>query len=288
MTLDNGMIKNITVTFLFVASIFFLGCPQVRSTSSLQKPASIEDISKAVFSIHYQDAPHGMGMLVGINDLNKERVFLLTARHVATYNTLSNSKLTLDFVSSGKISIQGKSDRWYTAAKNIDVAWVELSEEEKSEFRKRNLLNFILFGQAPCASTAMIKGSWALGMLQFAKENPDANVLVKMFYQQDVIDGDLSMKNIGVAPLPFRYNRNMKMCNILVALARTSQLCKPKDSGGPVFMQYQTGDRKFWLLCGLIVGGNREMNVNAIQPIDEVIREIRFSSRRLIDFPEYW
>ena len=84
------------------------------------------------------------------------------------------------------------------------------------------------------------------------------------------------------------HNQRLKKCDILVFLAKVPKICTPGDSGGATFIQCRVDGKEYWLLCGIVAGGDTERQVNAIQPIDEVIRTIRFDSRRLIDFPEYW
>jgi hypothetical protein len=273
--------QSIYAIFLF-SSLLLIGCSK-PSSINLPNPASIDEISKTVFTINYNDEPHGKGLLVGINDGKvKERIFFLTARHVSTFRSLANSHLNLCFGTNGSTVIKAEAGRWYTAPKEFDMAWFELTSTEKEDFAKKNLLNYI-----PIHLTAK-KGSWAQELHKYAIENSNAVVNVKMFYRDGIMDGKISMKNSGIAPLPFPHNKHLKQSHVLVFLANTPKICDPGDSGGAAFIQCEIEKKVYWLLCGIVVGGNRECQVNAIQPIDEVVKILRFDSRRLIDFPEYW
>ena len=268
---------------IFLAScVFFIGCYR-PSSFNLPTPASIDEISKSTFTINYNGEPHGKGLLVGINDgKDNDRIFFLTARHVATYKSIANSELNLSFGTNGNISVCTKKHRWYTTPREFDMAWFELTSAEKEEFSKKNLLNYI-----PIHLSAR-KGSWAQELHKYAIENSNAVVSVKMFYRDVIMDGKINMRDSGIAPLPFPYNKYLKKCGVCVFLANTRRICDPGDSGGAVFIQCEIEKNSYWLLCGIVVGGDRERHVNAIQPIDELVKILRFDSRRLIDFPEYW
>ena len=268
------------ILVLLILSLY--GCSKPASPN-LSRPASIDEISKSVFTINYNGIPHGKGVLVGLNnEIGNEKVFFLTARHVATYGSIANTQLDICFGEKGNIAINTKTDRWYTAPKEFDMAWFELSPVEKVRFSKKNLLNYIPLHR--CGQ----KGSWTQALQKYAKENPNGVVNAKMFYRDGIIDGEICMQDFGIAPLPFPHNQRLKKCDILVFLAKVPKICTPGDSGGATFIQCRVDGKEYWLLCGIVAGGDTERQVNAIQPIDEVIRTIRFDSRRLIDFPEYW
>ena len=272
--------RTICLFFVLFTS-FFYGCSESTSCN-LIKPSSIEEVSQSVFTIIYKGIPHGQGLLVGLDEDKNDRVFFLTARHVVTFESISSSELRLDFGRNGNASIITKADRWYTAPRDFDVAWFELTQEEKKMLTDRGLLDYIPLYRSNK------KGSWAIELHKYAKENPNSIVRTTMFYQKDAIDGRMYLKNSGKAPLPFPHNQHLKSSYNLVFLVDTKNICKPGDSGGAVFIQCKIRDEEFWLLGGILVGGNTNRHVNAILPIDIVIKTILFDSRRLVDFPEYW
>lgn len=257
--------------------------------ASLPRPAAISEIGKAVFTISNQGVSMGKGVLVGFAERKGERLFFLTARHVVTAFDNAGAKLDLKFDSGATASIEAKKDRWRTTRREFDLAWLALSQSEYASLEARDALHYVPFVQTPIRQEgAGIGGTGAIELHRLAKSTSSARAKAVMFYKEAIMPCELLTDRIGYADLPFPHNRTLLKSKTLITTAAATDICTPGDSGGPVFVRHQIGNEDYWMLVGLVIGGNKDTHVNAIQPIDQLFEDLRHSVRRLIDRPEYW
>ena len=262
---------------------------QDDANASLPLPAAIPEIGKAVFTISNQGISMGKGVLVGFAERKGERLFFLTARHVVTAFDNAEARLDLKFGSGATASIEAKKGRWMTTRKEFDLAWLELSQSECAFLKARNALHYVPFVQTPIRQEgAGIGGTGAIELYRVARSTSFARVSAIAFYTTVVMPCELLTDCIGYADLPFPHNHTLKTSKNLIVTAAVTDICTPGDSGGPVFAWHQVGKTNYWMLAGLVIGGNKDTRVNAIQPIDQLFEDLRHSVRRLIDRPEYW
>lgn len=255
----------------------------------LPMPVTIPEIGKAVFTISNQGVSMGKGVLVGFSEPKGDRIFFLTARHVVTAFDNAEACLGLKFGNGAAVSIETKKERWMTTRKEFDLAWLELSRAECASFSARDALHFIPFVQTPHRQEgAGIGGTGTIELYRLARGLSSACVNAVIFYKNAIMPCELLASRIGYADLPFPHNRTLRTSKTLIAVATATEICAAGDSGGPVFVWHQIGNVNYWMLAGLVIGGNRNTNVNAIQPIDQLFEDLHHSTRRLIDRPEYW
>ena len=129
-----------------------------------------QEVSEAVFTIR---APSicGRGVFVGYKQNEMERVFFLTARHVATSPGLTETTLDLAIGTNTHWSVRAAKKRWYTGAKKFDFAWFELTDEECKDLAERNALKYIPLKPVKAGTSKYaISGARAISLIEYAKD----------------------------------------------------------------------------------------------------------------------
>lgn len=262
------IIKDLAGVIVLIA--LFLSLKNLHCTPH-HSGSEMGGVAAATFSIDSKYGTAGRGILVGYKSGIREKVFLLTARHVATFEDLIDKEMTLYLDWTKKWKVTSKKDRWLTCRRELDAAWMELNEKEFSELRDRGLLNYIHLDEI-------------LDYGQLCRNCEGSRVSTKMFFKDGVETGEMIVEVPRSAPIPFLFNHNLHICEIPIVRVYSDNLTTPGDSGCPAFIETADG----WRLVGLVVGGNENLRVNAVMPLDEVVGAIMIGGDKLVNHPELW
>lgn len=166
----------------FVGGLLLAGC----SGKELPVAGCEETVSDAVVRLCDRGSVAGGGVLVGFVRDGEERVFLLTARHVATYSNLIDRVLELRI---GRLTcvVATNRQRWMCARKNCDAAWMELTEDEKTAWREKGALKYIPLAIPDTGPTeAMLPNTGTLDYAGLVAKEPGAKPEVHMFYKASI------------------------------------------------------------------------------------------------------
>lgn len=248
-------------------------------TNNEENISDSQNIAQTAFSIVSDLGGIGCGVFVGYKDELGHHVFLLTARHVATFSDLINKEINI-LIGRNRTPWKIKSlrERWRTSSRDyLDAAWMELTEEDASEIKKIGLGEYIDINSSSCVEYEKLLNELAFN-----------SVKGYMHLQSGVEEGELTLQKPIRPPMPFCYNRNLLNANIPIVPFKSSKLALPGDSGCPVFIEKKKNDCVELGLVGLAVGGNSNLKISAIMPLDEVTAAIREGGVRLVDHPELW
>ena len=269
-----------------LAATSLFGCSVKDDTIS---PATPEEVAQADVTIFRGSERIGRGVLVGYNKDGHDHVFFLTARHVVTYQNISECDLTFAFGNGFKWPVRTQIDRWITTAPQFDSAWYELNDAEKSELIDKNALRYIPLERTPSEPRGgMMPGTCIVKLHDFAAATPEAELPTLMFFSNGAIKGTMYLAEGGNAPIPSLHTKVLKTCTSFIFPVRAAQLSVPGDSGGPAFVDLTINGKTYPALAGLVIGANSILKINAIQPIDEIYCEIGNCSRRLVDEKGLW
>lgn len=269
---------------LAISPFLIAGC--AKETPQVP-PATLDEIAKASCLIHDGD---GQGVLVGFNDRADERVFLLTARHVATYKYAPSNHINCTFGGHLKKTLKQTRDRWLTAKEGNDSAWLELSADEIAELRRDNALHYIAITNSPNTVEAKgVKGTGVRGYEEIVATTTATSTTVTLFFRNSRHHAEAIHEMCGMCTFESEYNvtyTNVRSkCICIIAPTNTPQ----GESGGPVFTKVKCGKQDYWMLSGLIIGGN---SINpercAVVPVDDAINDMRCCYRKLAELPELW
>lgn len=227
-------------------------------------------------SIDSQYGGAGRGVMVGYSEAGNERVFLLTARHVATFGDLISKDMSIRFSANDEWKFPSNNSRWLTCSRDIDAAWVELNHSEIEDLRNRGLLK----------NASLSNG--VVNYQDYLKQNDGNEKKVRMLLRDGEENGSMRIAPAKKAPIPFLYNRNLRTASIPILEVRSEKMITPGDSGCPVFMNRKRLFGKSEVLIGLGVGGNSILQISAVMPMDDIVKAIKSGGRRLIDHPELW
>lgn len=258
---------------LVILALGVVGLPVMRWWN----PFSRQDSARAcAVSIDSQYGGAGRGVIVGYSDAGVERVFLLTARHVATFGDLISKDMSIRFSANDEWKFPSNNSRWLTCERDIDAAWVELNHSEIEDLRNRGLLKNVSLSDG------------VVNYQDYLKQNDGNEKNVRMLLRDGEENGSMRIAPAKKAPIPFLYNRNLRTAIIPILEVRSRKLITPGDSGCPVFMNRKRFFGKSEALIGLGVGGNSILQISAVMPMDDIVKAIKSGGRRLIDHSELW
>lgn len=269
---------------LCASALLVCGCakeaPQVP-------PASLAEIADATFTIN---GGIGQGVFVGFNDHDCERIFFLTARHVATYARISESTLNLTLGGKNPMKIKTAKDRWFITNPKYDTTWFELSPEETNALAQANGLRYITLNTPTNAIAG--KGIVGTGLWEYERHpstESSATDDIRLTFGSQLVQATNSYPSVAIQNLSAEHNRKFRECPTSCFVATAKRTANHGESGGAAFIRQTLGNQTYWLLVGLIAGGNEKNPiVTAVVPLDVPADVMRYGSTRLIDHPELW
>lgn len=251
------------------------------------KPASLDEIVQATCILH---DGLGQGVLVGFNDMPTERVFLLTARHVATFNGAPKNEVHVRIANQCPMTITNSYNRWLTAKPGLDVAWIELNADEIASLRNKNSLKYIAITNGPNAiANKGILGTNANGFEDIIKAKRSSSSAVTLFFRNAQLDAVAENRIYDDGQFQSDYNNVYKIVRSRFVGAIASVNTPRGESGGAVAAKVKYGSTDYWVLGGVIIGGRDNPPTHcAIAPIGETLMEMRYCNRLLKDYPELW
>lgn len=251
------------------------------------KPASLDEIVQATCILH---DGLGQGVLVGFNDMSSERVFLLTARHVATFNGAPKNEVHVRIANQCPMTITNSYNRWLTAKPGLDVAWIELNDDEIADLRMKNCLKYIAITNGPnTVADKGIPGTCANGFENIIKAKRSSTTTVTLFFRNARLDAvaENCIYDNGEFKADYNNSYNVVTSRFVGAIASVNT---PKgESGGAVVAKVKYGSTDYWMLGGVIIGGRDNPPTHcAIAPIGETLIEMRYCNRLLKDYPGLW
>lgn len=280
MYMNTPFVTNcLSALFVYTFAIF-CGCSKAPN---LPPPATLDDVAKATCLLHDGDA---QGVLVGFNDFRDERVFLLTARHVATYKYAPPNHLNCSLCGYAT-TLRNTRGRWLTAKEGNDSAWIELTAEEIAELRATNALHYIAITNGPNAVAGKgISGTGACGYENIIMTSPCSSSPATLFFRNARYHGKAEHQ-LYVRRFSSDYNTTY-MTTTSKCITVTAPTITPKgESGGPVFAELSYCRRKYWMLSGIIIGGSPK-NESYVVPIDDAIDDMRYCHRKLCEEKQLW
>ena len=269
---------------LSVSALLVCGCAK---ESTQIPPASLAEIADATFTIN---GGIGQGVFVGFNDHADERIFFLTARHVATYANISESTLKLVIGGKNPMPIKTTKDRWIITNPKYDTTWFELTPEETNALAKANGLRYITLNTPTNAIAG--KGIVGTGLYEYERHpTPPISKTddIRLTFGSELVMATNRYPRVKTQILEGAVNRTFRHCptSCFVAIARRT--ANHGESGGAAFIRQTFGNQTHWLLVGLIAGGNAlDPIATAIVPLDETAIAMRYGSTKLADHPELW
>lgn len=229
----------------------------------------------AAVSILCNELTFGRGVFISVADGSKHRTFFVTARHVATFRNLIDSDISLRIGKSGKFLFHSARDRWMTAEKKYDLAWVELSARECKRLEKVQEYTPIPL------ETVIIYN-------QLHADYREKTFDVALLFSGWPAYGSFVCQDLIRAPMPFEYNRTLRVADIDIIPAQAAETIVKGDSGAPAFAKVGGLFKKEWKLLGLVIGGNSINRVNAVQPLDVLVEKLARGGMYLADHKELW
>lgn len=279
-----NIIRHLTLLLLLLS----IGCErQHPDKTPAVAPATIEEIAQAVCLLN---GNRGQGVLVGFNDRNYERVFLLTARHIATDKYAPDNRVDLIIGGQHTNRILNSKSRWFSTKEGVDTAWIELSDDEINDFRANNALHYIALTNGPnSASGKGIPGVGTKGYEEIVRQSTATSSIVTLFFRDERLRGEGMHNQCGKGKFYCDTNRKYttvtSKCITVIAPKQTPR----GECGGPAFTLIPYGRKSYWMLSGLIIGGNSIYTNNcAVVQLDEAVDEMRLGLHKLIDHPELW
>lgn len=281
---------------LCVLSLMLVGCSGGAGVSCAL-PATTEEISKATVNI---GGVIGQGVLVGRRvgqSGTRERVFLLTARHVVTYEKSADaSRLWFRDRQKGvDFSLTVDKTRWMTAADpDFDLAWLELTDEECSRLKASVGLAYVSLENEPSEGRgSAIRGTGTMRLEESVRRRQlHQDAAAHLFFRGGALSGVLHPATNGPCRISIDSNKVLKAIRPWVVGATTAEgkVARPGDSGGAAFCRVSLGGREYWMLAGLMIGGTIQAGVpySLVYPLDVLCNKIGRTSRRLVDLPDYW
>ena len=267
-----------------VCALLVCGCAK---ESSQVPPASLAEIVDATFTIN---GGIGQGVFVGFNDHGSERIFFLTARHVATYANISES--TLHLVVGGKkpMPIKTTKDRWLITNPLYDTTWFELTPDETNALAKANGLRYITLNTPTNAIAG--KGIVGTGLWEYeCQPTPPVSRSddIRLTFGSSLVQATNQYPLVCTQVLTADTNRVFKECPTRCFVVTAHRTANHGESGGATFIRQSIGNQTYWLLVGLIAGGNKNDPIaTAVSPLDETAAVMRYGSTKLKDHPELW
>lgn len=251
--------------FLLIAALSFAGCVK----NSVPENAAVD--------IFYKGMPVGKGVFVSVRDeSSKQRTFFITARHVATFPKLVDSDIPMCIRETGKFVLHSARDRWMTAEKKYDLAWIELNQKECL-----NIERLTEYAPIPMESVARYDQL----LINYRAKTVDAALL----FSGEPAYGTFVCQDLICAPMPFDYNRTLRVADIDIIPVRAREIIVKGDSGAPTFAKVGGLFKKEWKLLGLVIGGNSINRINAVQPLDILAAKLVHSGGiHLSDHMELW
>ena len=268
-------------------ALILSGCSRIQQAA----PATLEEIQQTVCRLRSQGIVHGLGIFVGFKADDVDRVFLLTARHVATVGDVADTELHVDVGTNTNYTIRTERSRWDTTDLEYDYAWFELDEGEKARLRDVNGLRYIpVATNAASVTNACINGTGILDFARFCNDRREGNPQVTTFYRGGISRGEIAIDSYGVNTIFFPHNRNLKSCECPVVSCSSDVRVEEGDSGSPVFGLYKFGRTNYYLLTGLVNANSREANSSdfATQPLDQVVRYMGYVHIKLSRNESWW
>ena len=246
------------------------------------KPASLDEIAQATCLLHDGDA---QGVLVGFNDTPTERVILLTARHVATYKNAPRNEVHIKVGGRHPMTLKNSRNRWYTTAEGNDSAWIELEDEEIAQLRSNDALHYIAISEIPnMAKGNCIPGTGTNGYEKILSSGTSSTSKVTLFFRAERLDGEAQHILYTNGVFKSRIDPSQKP-----TISKFVEVIAPKstpegESGGAAFTSVTVQGRKYWLLSGIIIGGNEiHRNKCAVVPVDDALSDMRYPIRQLFE-----
>lgn len=250
-------------------------------------PASLAEIADATFTIN---GGIGQGVFVGFNDHGSERIFFLTARHVATYARISESTLNLMVGGKHPMKIKTAKDRWFITHPKYDTTWFELSPEETNALAQANALRYITLNTP--TNTIAGKGIVGTGLWEYERHpstKSSSTDDIRLTFGSELVQATNSYPGVTNLVLSSDYNRKFRECPTACFVVTAKRTANHGESGGAAFIRQTLGNRTYWHLVGLIAGGNaNDPIVTAVTPLDATAAVMRYGTTRLIDHPELW
>lgn len=284
MSMNTSTILTHLPTILFTTALLVCGC--ARETPQVP-PASLAELVDATFTIN---GDIGQGVFVGFNDHGSERIFFLTARHVATYARISESTLNLMLGGKKPMKIKTAKDRWFITNPKYDTTWFELSPEETNALAQANGLRYITLNTPTNAIAG--KGIVGTGLWEYERHpstESSSTDDIRLTFGSQLAQATNSYPKVSIQVLASEYNRNFRECPTACFVVTAKRTANHGESGGAAFIRQTLGNKTYWLLVGLIAGGNANNPiVTAVSPLDETAIVMRYGSTKLIDHPELW
>lgn len=268
---------------LSVSTLLVCGCAK---ESTQIPPASLAEIADATFTIN---GGIGQGVFVGFNDHGSERIFFLTARHVATYANISESTLNLMVGGKNPMPINTSKDRWLITNPKYDTTWFELTPEETNALAQANGLRYITLNTP--TNTIAGKGIVGTGLWEYERHppaTPSSTDDIRLTFGSQLVLATNRFPNVSTQILGIDTNRSFRKCPTSCFVVTSQRTAYHGESGGAAFIRQPLGNKSYWLLVGLIAGGNPNDPVTAVSPLGETAIVMRSGSNKLIDHPELW
>lgn len=271
-------------------SILLAGC--FRQQEPIQvKPASVDDISRAVFKI---STGVGQGVFVGRLEGTRERVFFLTARHVVTYPGFADYS-SIDIITGDEKCYDMSVDRqrWMTDPdKNCDVAWVELTDDECRRLKEKTGMAYISLDSKPDEGrSCAIQGTGTMRLCHAVRREGMVDSPAQQFFLAGRIEGVMLPKMSGPCTI-HTSNKVLKTIRPWVVGATNAfqKVARPGDSGGAAFCKVDIGGTKYWMFAGPMIGGVNEKGVlySLVYPMDVLSEKIGRVGVHLADRPGLW
>lgn len=285
--MNNYKLLNHIAVALVAALLSLTGCN--KQSVQLPPPATTNDLKQADITILHRGQPEGKGILVGSRTSNKDRVFFLTARHVVTYQDMSETDLIFKLGSGTQWPIRTTKNRWRTMDKKFDCAWFELTDAEKDVILGKEHIKYIpLSDLTGTPSGGMMSGTGTLNLRKTVVGKGGEQPEVMAIYRFGTDTGRMDTRAIFPIELPFPHNQKLKSCTNEIAIILTDNPCDCGDSGGPAFIKRSIQGKDYWLLSGILLGGSRNPKTNAVLPIEDIQKAILGRSLQLSDNPDFW
>ena len=281
---------------LYALLICAAGCNRMPA------PASADDLRKAccVFSTD-SGRLIGGGVFVGIEDDGRQRMFCLTALHVAVmtdsehtgsfYRQSGSMRLHVAGKEREEIKIEPRFDenRWFAESSHRDVAWVEIAPTELASWRDKGAdIRFLFAGKSlaeplQCrpiddfiAGASVLRHSEA-GKAGLSDESQVCFSLPRRICRPGmtcaaggVTNALVCLKSNSLENVGVEFNDGIRkyLLKTKQLVARTSTL--KGDSGSPVFVNCMYKNHTYPFLLGLVSATNDDIAETSIMPLDEV------------------
>ena len=276
----------LTRLFRVLCATALLACGCAKETPQVP-PASLAEIADATFTIN---GGIGQGVFVGFNDHGSERIFFLTVHHVATYDRISESTLNLMVGGKNPMKIKTAKDRWFITNPKYDTTWFELAPEETNELARANELRYITLNTP--TNTIAGKGIVGTGLWKYElKPTPPISHTddIRLTFGTSLVQATNRYPLVCTQVLTADTNRVFKECPTRCFVVTANRTANHGESGGATFIRQAIGNQTYWLLVGLIAGGNKNDPIaTAVSPLDETAAVMRYGSTKLKDHPELW